>query len=66
MRAPELDEPQGTRSKIFMRDLVLSQLVRCELHGEKTYDRFVGTCSLGDKDIGILIIEAGLALDYPR
>ena len=64
--APELNEPLGERSKIFMRDLVLGQQVRCELNGEKTYDRFVGTCYLGGKDIGILVVEAGLALDCPR
>ena len=64
--APELNEPLGERSKIFMRDLVLGQQVRCELNGEKTYGRFVGTCYLGGKDIGILVIEAGLALDCPR
>ena len=64
--APELNEPLGERSKIFMRDLVLGLQVRCELNGEKTYDRFVGTCYLGGKDIGILVIEAGLALDCPR
>ena len=64
--APELNEPLGERSNIFMRDLVLGQQVRCELNGEKTYDRFVGTCYLGGKDIGILVIEAGLALDCPR
>ena len=64
--ALELNEPLGERSKIFMRDLVFGQQVRCELNGEKTYDRFVGTCYLGGKDIGILVIEAGLALDCPR
>ncbi len=64
--APELDEPLGERSRIFMRDLVMGQPVRCELNGQKTYDRFVGTCYLGGKDIGISIIETGLALDCPR
>ena len=64
--APELDEPLGPQSKKFMRELVLGQLVRCELNGQKTYDRFVGTCYLGDKDIGASVIEAGLALDCPR
>ena len=64
--ALELNEPLGERSKIFMRDLVFGQQVRCELNGEKTYDRFVGTCYLGGKDIGILVIEVGLALDCPR
>ena len=64
--APELNEPLGERSKIFMHDLVLGQQVHCELNGEKTYDRFVGTCYLSGKNIGILVIEAGLALDCPR
>jgi micrococcal nuclease len=64
--APELDEPLGPQSKKFMHELVLGQPVRCELNGQKTYDRFVGTCYLGGKDIGISIIEAGLALDCPR
>ena len=31
--APELDEQLGKRSKLFMRELVLGQLVRCELNG---------------------------------
>jgi len=64
--APELDEQLGERSKLFMRELVLGQLVRCELNGEKSYDRFVGTCYLNGNDIGALVIEAGLALDCPR
>ncbi len=64
--APELDEPLGKRSKLFMRELVLGQLVRCELNGEKSYDRFAGTCYLNGNDIGALVIEAGLALDCPR
>ena len=64
--APELDEPLGKKSKNFMRELVEGSVVRCELNGQKTYDRFVGTCYLNGKDIGILIIEAGLALDCPR
>ena len=64
--APELDEPLGQQSKQFMHDLVMGKPVRCEMTGAKTYDRFVGTCYLGGKDIGISVIEAGLALDCPR
>jgi micrococcal nuclease len=64
--APELDEPLGQQSKTFMQDLVSNQAVRCELTGEKTYDRFVGTCYIEGKDIGISVIEVGLALDCPR
>lgn len=64
--APELKEPLGRKSKQFMRDLVLGKPVRCELNGEKTYDRLVGVCYLDGKDIGVSVIEAGLALDCPR
>jgi len=64
--APELDESLGQQSKQFMRDLVDGKSVLCELNGKKTYGRFVGVCYLGGKDIGVSIIEAGLALDCPR
>jgi endonuclease YncB( thermonuclease family) len=64
--APELDEPLGQQSKQFMRDLVDGKAVRCELNGKKTYDRFVGVCYLDGKDIGVSVIEAGLALDCPK
>jgi micrococcal nuclease len=64
--APELKEPFGPKSKRFMRDLVLGKRVRCELNGKKTYDRLVGVCFLGGRDIGLAIIKAGLALDCPR
>jgi endonuclease YncB( thermonuclease family) len=64
--APELKEPLGPQSKKFMLDLVDGESVGCELTGAKTYDRLVGTCYLGSKDIGIKVIEAGLALDCPR
>lgn len=49
-----------------MQSLVLGKSVRCELNGEKTYKRFVGICYLEAKDIGISVIEAGLAIDCPR
>jgi micrococcal nuclease len=64
--APELKEPLGPQSKKFMRELVNGKNVRCELTGAKTYDRLVGTCYLEGEDIGMSVIEAGLALDCPR
>ncbi len=64
--APELKEPLGLQSKQFMIDLVLDRPVSCELSGEKTYDRLVGTCYRADQDIGAAVIKAGLALDCPR
>jgi len=49
-----------------MVELVWDKRVRCELNGKKTYDRFVGNCYLGGRDIGAAVIEAGSALDRPR
>ena len=39
---------------------------RCELSGQKTYNRFVGICYLRDKDIGVSVIDSGMAPDCPR
>jgi micrococcal nuclease len=64
--APEMNEPLGQASKTYMQKLVLHKTVYCELNGEKTYDRLVGICTLSNKDIGISVIEAGLAIDCPR
>ncbi len=64
--APELNEPVGQASKKFMFELVTGKAVRCELNGERTYDRVVGVCYLNDQDIGASIIAAGLARDCPR
>lgn len=64
--APEMGEPLGPQSKAFMVSLVFGKRVRCELNGEKTHDRYVGICYLGDRDIGAAVIEAGFALDCPR
>jgi len=64
--APERGDPFGPEATAFMRDLVDGKPVRCELTGETTYDRQVGTCFLDGVDISATIIRAGLALDCPR
>lgn len=65
--APELKQKWGRASKSAMQRLVAGQRLRCELTGEKTHDRKVGTCFLDDgTDIGAAIIEEGLARDCPR
>jgi endonuclease YncB( thermonuclease family) len=64
--APELDEPEGPEARDYMRDLVIGREVRCELNGERNYDRVIGICFLDGEDIGGLIISAGLARDCPK
>jgi endonuclease YncB( thermonuclease family) len=63
--APELNEPQGPAARDFMQHLVAGKTVRCELSGERSFDRVIGVCFLDGKDIGALVINAGLARDCP-
>ena len=64
--APELGEAFGREAKKFMVQLVAGKALRCELNGERSYDRVIGVCFLDGEDIGALIIAAGLARDCPR
>jgi endonuclease YncB( thermonuclease family) len=58
------DDPFGPEAREEMRRIVGDKIVRCELNGERSYERLVGVCSLPDgTDIGAEIIRRGLALD---
>ena len=59
--ADELGTARGKAAKAFMRDLVQGQTVTCTLTGETTYDRQVGHCAVGGYDLGMRLIEAGMA-----
>ena len=62
--APELDQPGGQKSKWEMVQICKGHILRCELTGETSYDRLVGTIYLPDgRDVGAEIVKAGLALD---
>lgn len=64
---PELSEPYGKEAKAWLIDLINGVEVYCALNGDKTYDRYVGTCYLPNgKDIAELIIENGYGRDCPR
>lgn len=64
---PEMDERGGRAAKRWMQNLVLRKPVKCWLNGDKTYDRWVGTCYVtSGEDIGALAIAAGHARDCPR
>jgi len=58
------DDPFGPEARDEMRRIVGEKIVRCELNGERSYERLVGVCFLPDgTDIGAEIIRRGLALD---
>ena len=61
------DDDFGPESRAEMRRIVGDQVVRCQLNGERSYERLVGICFLPDgTDIGAEIVRRGLALDCAR
>lgn len=66
LHAPELDEQGGRQAKAFMERLVSGRQVTCELNGERSYDRLIGRCYLGNDDIAGVLVSAGLGRDCPR
>ena len=66
LAAPELDAPGGEEATEAMHMLVDGQEVRCELTGERSGDRCIGTCYLGGTDIAAELVRAGVARDCPR
>lgn len=63
---PETSTVAGREARAFMERLLRGRTVTCVLNGDRTYDRWVGTCYLDGDDIGALAIANGHALDCPR
>jgi micrococcal nuclease len=70
--APEIShvgrpaEPSGIEAKRAMQQLVDGKTVVCKLTRERSYQRRIGSCRVGDQDVGEAIIAQGLARDCPR
>ena len=65
--APEGNEPGGNIATDAMRDLVLGKDVRCDLTGDRSYDRVIGVCFLEDgRDVGEVMVFQGNARDCYR
>lgn len=45
---------------------IADQTVTCELNGDKSYDRVIGTCSARGTDFGTFIVESGWGRDWKR
>lgn len=63
---PETSTRAGRDARSWMERLVEGKMVTCQLNGDRTYDRWVGTCFINGRDIGALAIEAEQALDCLR
>jgi endonuclease YncB( thermonuclease family) len=63
---PETSTRVGRDARAFMVRLVRGETVICQLNGERTYDRWVGTCFLDGQDIAAIAVVNGHALDCQR
>lgn len=61
-------EPHGEAARAALQSIVgIGASVRCELNGDNTYDRLVGTCfNARGQDVAAELIRKGLALDCAR
>lgn len=54
------------RASLALSDVTARNSVRCALTGARTYDREVGRCFVGDRDIAAAVVEQGWARDWRR
>lgn len=68
---PERDSMCGTTdvyaaASKALAEFIAEQTVTCELNGEKSYDRVIGTCSARETDFGTFMVENGWGRDWKR
>jgi len=64
--APELSEAGGDAARVFLERLVEGRVVVCAPTGRRSRGRRVAVCRLDGRDLGEMVIAAGLARDCPR
>ena len=64
--APELDEPLGPEARDFLTTFAHGKRAECDLTGERSFDREVAVCRIDRRDLGEVMVEAGLARDCPH
>lgn len=64
--APERGKPRYRAATQVLEKLVAGKTVVCRLNGDKTYDRYVGVCYVGEADLAASVIASGNALDCAR
>lgn len=61
--AEELSEPHGLRAKQHMQELTHDRVVECTTNGDRSYNRYIGTCFIRGVDLAQSMIADGFALD---
>jgi endonuclease YncB( thermonuclease family) len=50
----------GVIARSYLRKMIDGQHVRCEIIDQDRYRRLVGQCFIGDTDVGLAMVNAGL------
>ena len=66
LHCPELGTESGYAAAQAIEKFTRNKTVSCRLNGEKTYDRWVGRCSVEGYDIGATLIASGVCARCPR
>ena len=53
-------------AKLFAQRLLKGKIVTCNLNGQRSYDRLIGTCYIDGEDFAAIIIANGHGLDCRR
>ena len=64
--APERGQPFSQRAKSTLSDLVFGKTVKVETEGADKYDRTIGRIHVDGKDVGLAMLEAGMAWHYTK
>lgn len=64
--APERGQARYRAATRTLQRLVAGRTVVCKLNGDKSYDRYIGTCFVGETDLAAAVIASGNALDCAR
>lgn len=64
--AEELDEPNGSRARAILKDVVDGRHIKCTVVTIDNYGRSVGRCTVGSIDVNREVIARGGALDCKR
>ena len=59
--APECGMPFGPQAQAFLERLILGRTVQMETKGRDRYHRAVATLTVDDHDVGLAMLQAGLA-----
>jgi endonuclease YncB( thermonuclease family) len=64
--APERGQPFSRRSQSTLSELVFGKTVKVELKGKDRYDRDVGRIYIEGRDVGLAMLEAGMAWQFTK